>query len=65
MEATENIYGTSLQGYIKASYDQLLKAFGPPNPKLSYNFKTDVAWAFEVAGGSLATFYNWENWQHI
>jgi hypothetical protein len=40
MEATENIYGTSLQGYIKASYEQLLKAFGPPNPRLCDNYKT-------------------------
>jgi hypothetical protein len=30
MEATENIGGTSLQGYIKASYEQLLQTFGAP-----------------------------------
>ena len=61
MEATENIYGTSLQGYIKASYEQLLKAFGPPNPDLCDNYKTDVEWAFEFADGTIATLYNWKN----
>ena len=61
MEATENIYGTSLQGYIKASYEQLLKAFGPPNPRLCDNYKTDVEWAFEFADGTVATLYNWKN----
>ena len=61
MEATENVYGTSLQGYIKASYEQLLKAFGPPNPNLCDNYKTDVEWAFEFADGTIATLYNWKN----
>ena len=61
MEATENVYGTSLQGYIKASYEQLLKAFGPPNPDLCDNYKTDVEWAFEFADGTIATLYNWKN----
>ena len=61
MEATENIYGTSLQGYIKASYEQLLKAFGPPNPNLCDKYKTDVEWAFEFADGTVATLYNWKN----
>ena len=61
MEATENIYGTSLQGYIKASYEQLLAAFGPPNPKLCDNYKTDVEWAFEFKDGTISTIYNWKD----
>ena len=61
MEATENVGGTSLQGYIKASYEQLLKAFGAPNPNLCDNYKTDVEWAFKFADGTVATLYNWKN----
>lgn len=61
MEATENIGGTSLQGYIKASYEQLLQTFGAPNPKLCDNYKTDVEWAFKFADGTVATLYNWKN----
>ena len=61
MEAIENVEGTSLQGYIKASYEQLLAAFGPPNPRLTDNYKTDVEWAFEFADGTIATLYNWKN----
>ena len=61
MEATENIGGTSLQGYIKASYEQLLNAFGAPNSTLCDNYKTDVEWAFKFADGTVATLYNWKN----
>jgi len=61
MEATENVGGTSLQGYIKASYEQLLKAFGAPNSTLCDNYKTDVEWAFKFADGTVATLYNWKN----
>ena len=61
MEATENVGGTSLQGYIKASYEQLLQTFGAPNPKLCDNYKTDVEWAFKFADGTVATLYNWKN----
>ena len=61
MEATENVGGTSLQGYIKASYEQLLNAFGAPNSTLCDNYKTDVEWAFKFADGTVATLYNWKN----
>ena len=61
MEATENIGGTSLQGYIKAPYEKLLEVFGAPNSTLCDNYKTDVEWAFEFADGTIATLYNWKN----
>ena len=61
MEATENVGGTSLQGYIKAPYEKLLEVFGAPNSKLCDNYKTDVEWAFEFADGTIATLYNWKN----
>ena len=61
MEATENVGGTSLQGYIKASYEQLLQTFGAPNSTLCDNYKTDVEWAFKFADGTVATLYNWKN----
>jgi len=61
MEATKNVNGTSLQGYIRASYEQLLKAFGRPHEGMSDGYKTDVEWAFEFADGTIATLYNWKN----
>ena len=61
MEASENVGGTSLQGYIKASYEQLLQTFGAPNSTLCDNYKTDVEWAFKFADGTVATLYNWKN----
>ena len=61
MEKTTNVGGTFLQGYIKATYDQLLKTFGEPHDPNGDNYKTDVEWAFEFADGTVATLYNWKN----
>ena len=61
MEKTTNVGGTFLRGYIKASYDQLVKTFGEPHDPDGDNYKTDVEWAFEFADGTVATLYNWKN----
>ena len=61
MEKTTNVGGTFLRGYIKASYEQLLKSFGEPHDPNGDNYKTDVEWAFEFADGTIATLYNWKN----
>ena len=61
MEKTTNVGGIFLRGYIKASYDQLVKAFGEPHDPDGDNYKTDVEWAFEFADGTIATLYNWKN----
>ena len=61
METTTNVGGTFLQGYIKASYEQLVKTFGEPHDPDGDNYKTDVEWAFEFADGTVATLYNWKN----
>ena len=61
MEKTTNVGGTFLQGYIKASYEQLVKTFGAPHDPDGDNYKTDVEWAFEFADGTIATLYNWKN----
>ena len=61
MEKTTNVGGTFLRGYIKASYEQLVKTFGEPHDPDGDNYKTDVEWAFEFADGTIATLYNWKN----
>ena len=61
MEKTTNVGGTFLQGYIKASYEQLVKTFGEPHDPDGDNYKTDVEWAFKFADGTVATIYNWKN----
>ena len=61
MEKTTNVGGTFLRGYIKASYEQLVKTFGEPHDPDGDNYKTDVEWAFEFADGTVATLYNWKN----
>tara|TARA_B100000131_G_scaffold168602_1_gene162984 strand:+ start:8613 stop:8969 length:357 start_codon:yes stop_codon:yes gene_type:complete len=54
------INGTCRQGYIEASYDQLLSKFGPPS-ELFDNWKSDAEWSIEFEDGSVATIYNWKN----
>ena len=61
MKKTTNVGGTYLQGYIRANYKQLLKAFGEPHDPNGDNYKTDVEWAFKFADGTVATIYNWKN----
>ena len=61
MEKTTNVGGTFLQGYLRASFEQLVRAFGEPHDPNGDNYKTDVEWAFEFADGTIATLYNWKN----
>lgn len=57
--------GTSLQGRVKASYDDLVKAFG--EPVLCEGFKTDAEWIIEFRDVEkfnevvVATIYNYKN----
>ena len=59
MEKIESTGGTYLQGYVRASYKQLLKAFGEPHGNDGY--KTDFEWSFRFADGTVANIYNWKN----
>lgn len=52
--------GTFRQGYIRATYAELVAALGEPNA-LSDGEKTDAEWAFRTEGGVVATLYNWKN----
>ena len=49
--------GTSLQGYITATYDQLVARFGQPD---GGGDKTTVEWVLEFADGTVATIYDWK-----
>ena len=55
--------GTSLQGYINASYDELIEAFGEPTGD-GDGFKVDVEWVLRFDGETIATIYNWKNGQN-
>ena len=49
--------GTSLQGYITATYDQLVERFGQPEVG---GDKTTVEWMLQFADGTAATIYDWK-----
>jgi len=58
-----NINGTSLMGYVKISYKNLVKAFGKPtSQKPSGDDKVRIRWSIEFEDGTVATIYDWKNY---
>jgi len=57
------IYGSSLIGYVKCSYQELIDSFGEPlEIDLSTSDgKTDVEWDIEFQDGTYLHIYNWKN----
>ena len=62
-----NFVQTSLQGYIEASYEDLVKVFGEPMHETSGDGKVDIEWELEVHDYefnsiSPLTIYNWKDY---
>jgi len=51
---------TSLQGYIRAYYHQLVEVFGEPE---AGGDKTTVEWCLDFADGTVATIYDWKEYE--
>lgn len=51
---------TSLQGYIKTSYADLVGCFGQPTCD-GDGYKVDAEWVVTFADGVVATIYNWKD----
>jgi hypothetical protein len=61
----ENIdfgYGTSLVGYVDATYEDLCRAFGEPTLYGSGDDKVDFEWKLRFEDGVCATIYNWKDY---
>ena len=52
--------GTSLQGYVTAYYHELVEVFGEPE---GGGDKTTVEWALKFADGTVATIYDWKEYE--
>jgi hypothetical protein len=52
--------GSSLKGYIKTTYPDLVKCFGEPNHGGDGGYKVSFEWAIEFADGTYATIYDWK-----
>jgi hypothetical protein len=50
--------GTSLQGYIRTTYRDLVKFFGEPIQH--YGGKTNVEWILKSDDGQVITIYDWK-----
>lgn len=51
--------GTYLQGYLNASYEEIVSVLGQPIHPVE---KVDASWDFEI-DGVVVTLYNWKNGQ--
>lgn len=56
---TNNINGTGLQGYLSATYGELIKAFGHPNGEPTLDGKVKHCWAIKV-DGLTCTIYDYK-----
>jgi hypothetical protein len=52
--------GTSLQGYIRATYAELVERFGEPE---AGGDKTTVEWCLAFEDGTIATIYDWKEYE--
>lgn len=55
-----NRNGTSLQGYITATYAELVERFGEPE---AGGDKTTAEWALDFEDGTVATIYDWKEYE--
>jgi hypothetical protein len=56
--------GTSLQGYIRAYYHQLVEVFGEPDHGPNANMdKVTAEWCLEFEDGTVATIYDWKEYE--
>lgn len=53
------IDGTSLQGYMDISYEELCKKLGKPNME-GDPYKVDAEWGIKFSDGTVATIYNYK-----
>lgn len=61
---THDINGTHLQGYIEATFDELVKAFGTPcrhDPATEHE-KVTIEWCLKSPDGIVATVYDWKGY---
>lgn len=52
--------GTSLKGFVTATYDKLLKKLGEPTSTEDIDEKVQCEWVIQFDDGQVATVYNWK-----
>jgi len=52
--------GSSLKGYIKTTFHDLVKCFGEPNHKGDGGYKVSFEWVIKFDDGTYATIYDWK-----
>jgi hypothetical protein len=52
--------GSSLKGFIKTTYQELVEIFGHPNHDGDGGYKVGFEWAIQFSDGTYATIYDWK-----
>lgn len=58
-KTNEGANGTYLHGYINASYSDIKKLLGKPDPDNTDGYKVDAEWDFKI-NGKIMTLYNYK-----
>lgn len=58
-EASQYLNGSCLQGYVRASYDELVELFGAPIADPWDDYKTTVEWYLQAEDGTTASVYDY------
>jgi len=58
-DVTSNINGTSLIGYVRTTYDNLVANLG--EPEMGWD-KSTAHWTIEASDGTVCTIYDWKEW---
>ena len=53
--------GTSLMGYVDASYGKLRSVFGPPRSRRSGDGKVKTEWLIKFDDGTVGTIYDYKS----
>lgn len=54
------VMGTSLMGYVTATYEELVNVFGREHFGQSGDGKVNAEWCLEFADGTIATIYDYK-----
>ncbi len=56
-DVTSNVNGTSLIGYVRTTYDNLVEQLGEPERDWD---KSTATWIVEASDGTVCTIYDWK-----
>lgn len=57
---SNEVFGTSLMGYVSATYEEMVNVFGREHMGQSGDGKVNAEWCIQFADGTIATIYDYK-----